>query len=110
MVFNYSQPTINFVTPGTIGSADIVVDDSLVYQTVYGFGASLSKRCTRFSAEYLIKLTQADSSAGLLNNLKASCRIPILVRLLTVFNRYRTLKATGSSWIIYLMVRCSAPH
>ncbi|KAG1740173.1 glycoside hydrolase family 30 protein [Suillus paluster] len=57
MLFTYFQPTpdpINFVTPGAIGSADIVIDDSSVYQTVYGFGASLT-----------------DSSAGLLNNLKA---------------------------------------
>jgi len=47
MLFTYFQPTpdpINFVNPGPIGSADIVVDDSSVYQTVYGFGASLSKR------------------------------------------------------------------
>ncbi|KAG1740170.1 glycoside hydrolase family 30 protein [Suillus paluster] len=55
MLLSYSQPTepINFVTPGAIGSADIVVDDSSVYQTVYGFGASLT-----------------DSAAELLNNLK----------------------------------------
>lgn len=33
---------INFVSPGAIGSADIVVDDSSVFQTVYGFGGSLS--------------------------------------------------------------------
>ncbi|KAJ8580232.1 glycoside hydrolase family 30 protein, partial [Rhizopogon salebrosus TDB-379] len=52
MLLTYSQPTINFVTSGTSGS-DIVVDDSSVHQTVYGFGASLT-----------------DSSAELLNNLK----------------------------------------
>ncbi|OAX37370.1 glycoside hydrolase family 30 protein [Rhizopogon vinicolor AM-OR11-026] len=59
MLFTYFQPTpdpINFVTPGPIGSADIVVDDSSLYQTVYGFGSSLT-----------------DSSAGLLSNLKARC-------------------------------------
>jgi len=53
MLFTYFQPTpdpINFVTPGPIGSADIVIDDSSVYQTVYGFGASLSKRYILFSA------------------------------------------------------------
>jgi hypothetical protein len=33
---------INFVTPGPIASADIVVNDSAVYQSVWGFGASLS--------------------------------------------------------------------
>ncbi|KAF9235917.1 glycoside hydrolase family 30 protein [Melanogaster broomeanus] len=53
----YLQPTpdpINFVSPGAIGSADIVIDDSSVYQTIYGFGASLT-----------------DSSAQLMNNLKS---------------------------------------
>ncbi|KAJ3835095.1 glucan endo-1,6-beta-glucosidase [Lentinula raphanica] len=44
---------INFVSPGAIGSADIVVDDSSVFQTVYGFGGSLT-----------------DSAALLFNNLK----------------------------------------
>lgn len=56
ILFTHFQPTpepINFVTPGVIGSADIVIDDSSVYQTVYGFGASLT-----------------DSSVELLNNLK----------------------------------------
>ena len=33
---------MNFVTPGKIGSANIVVDDSTVYQTMAGFGATLS--------------------------------------------------------------------
>ncbi|GAW00393.1 glycoside hydrolase family 30 protein [Lentinula edodes] len=46
---------INFVSPGAIGSADIVVDDSSVFQTVYGFGGSLT-----------------DSAAELLNNLKTT--------------------------------------
>ncbi|EIM84370.1 glycoside hydrolase [Stereum hirsutum FP-91666 SS1] len=46
---------INFVTPGTTGSADIIVDDSTVHQTVDGFGATLT-----------------DSSAELLYNLKVN--------------------------------------
>ncbi|KIJ64292.1 glycoside hydrolase family 30 protein [Hydnomerulius pinastri MD-312] len=57
MLLTYFQPNpdpINFVTPGAIGSADIVVDDSSVYQTIYGFGATLT-----------------DSSAQLLSNLKS---------------------------------------
>ncbi|KAF7970961.1 hypothetical protein HWV62_22552 [Athelia sp. TMB] len=33
---------IDFVTPGAIGDADIVVDDSTVYQTMAGFGATLT--------------------------------------------------------------------
>lgn len=50
---NLSPNPINFVTPGAIGSADIVVDDSSTYQSIWGFGASLT-----------------DSSAQLLSNLK----------------------------------------
>ncbi|KAG6868840.1 hypothetical protein C0993_009377 [Termitomyces sp. T159_Od127] len=45
---------INFVTPGPSGDANIVVDDSTVYQSIAGFGASLT-----------------DSSALLLSNLKS---------------------------------------
>ncbi|KAF9460162.1 glycoside hydrolase family 30 protein [Collybia nuda] len=44
---------INFVAPGAIGSANIVVSDSQQFQTVEGFGATLT-----------------DSSALTLNNLK----------------------------------------
>ena len=33
---------IHFVTPVANGSADIVIDDSAVYQTIYGLGAALS--------------------------------------------------------------------
>ncbi|KAG6849460.1 hypothetical protein H0H93_008247 [Arthromyces matolae] len=47
-----STPII-FGTPGAIGQADIVVDDSTVYQSITGFGGGLT-----------------DSSAKLLNNLK----------------------------------------
>ncbi|KLO13556.1 glycoside hydrolase [Schizopora paradoxa] len=50
---NLSPNPINFVSPGATGAADIVVDDSSVFQSVFGFGASLT-----------------DSSAQLLNNLK----------------------------------------
>ncbi|KAA1474162.1 glycoside hydrolase [Dentipellis sp. KUC8613] len=45
---------INFGSPGAIGSADIDVDDSSTYQSVWGFGGSLT-----------------DSSAKLLSNLKS---------------------------------------
>ncbi|KAJ7279111.1 glycoside hydrolase [Mycena rebaudengoi] len=44
---------INFGTPSVIGSADIVVDDSTTFQTVWGFGGTLT-----------------DSSALTLSNLK----------------------------------------
>ncbi|PBK71630.1 glucan endo-1,6-beta-glucosidase [Armillaria solidipes] len=46
---------INFVSPGTIGSADISVDDTTTYQSVWGFGGSLT-----------------DSAALILNNLKST--------------------------------------
>lgn len=73
MLFTYFKPTdpINFVTPGAIGNADIVIHDSSVYQTVYGFGASLSKLCGRFSGPSFNDDFSADSSAELFNNLKA---------------------------------------
>ncbi|KDR79564.1 hypothetical protein GALMADRAFT_137365 [Galerina marginata CBS 339.88] len=45
---------INFATPGPIGSADIVVNDATKYQSIAGFGGSLT-----------------DSSALTLNNLKS---------------------------------------
>ncbi|KAF9558907.1 glycoside hydrolase family 30 protein [Agrocybe pediades] len=45
---------INFVTPGPIASADIVINDANVFQPILGFGGSLT-----------------DSSALTLNNLKA---------------------------------------
>ncbi|RDB15100.1 Endo-1,6-beta-D-glucanase [Hypsizygus marmoreus] len=45
---------INFATPSVIGKADIVVDDTATFQSVWGFGGSLT-----------------DSSALLLNNLKS---------------------------------------
>lgn len=47
--------SINFTSPGSTGSANIVVDDSTTYQTVYGYGASLT-----------------DSSALVLNNMKTT--------------------------------------
>ncbi|KZP16590.1 glycoside hydrolase family 30 protein [Athelia psychrophila] len=46
---------IDFTTPGTIGAADIVVDDSTIYQTMVGFGATLT-----------------DGSALTLSNMKAT--------------------------------------
>ena len=43
---------INFVTPGPIGSADIVVNDGTVYQPIAGFGGSLSN--TEYFYSFLI--------------------------------------------------------
>ena len=36
------NPPIDFVTPGAPASADIVIEDGTVYQTVEGFGATMS--------------------------------------------------------------------
>ncbi|KAH7922519.1 glycoside hydrolase family 30 protein [Leucogyrophana mollusca] len=84
-LFTYFQPTpdpIDFVTPGAIGSADIVIDDSSVYQTVYGFGATLT-----------------DSSAGLLNNLKAQNSGSYWQLMDYLFNATDGANAAGFSYI-----------
>ena len=41
---NLGSNPINFVTPGAIGQADIVVNDAEVYQTIVGHGATLSEQ------------------------------------------------------------------
>ncbi|KAF8797523.1 glycoside hydrolase family 30 protein [Phlegmacium glaucopus] len=56
---------INFVTPGPIGSANIVVDDTSVFQPIIGFGGSL----TDSSALTLNKL-KSTNSANYFNLLK----------------------------------------
>lgn len=40
---NLGSSPINFGTPGAIGQADIVVDDTAGFQSVWGHGGSLSK-------------------------------------------------------------------
>ncbi|KZT50959.1 glycoside hydrolase family 30 protein [Calocera cornea HHB12733] len=54
----WSTP-INFVSPGDIGQADIVVDDGTVYQDIDGFGAAL----TDSSAQILSSLKSQNSGA-----------------------------------------------
>ncbi|KAL5498371.1 hypothetical protein ACEPAH_2513 [Sanghuangporus vaninii] len=51
---NLGPNPINFVSPGATGSADIVVDDTSTFQSIWGVGGSLT-----------------DSSARLLSNLKS---------------------------------------
>ena len=41
---NLGSNPINFVSPGAIGDADIVINDGQVYQTIVGHGASLSEK------------------------------------------------------------------
>ncbi len=43
---------INFVTPGAIGSADIVVNDGTLYQSIAGFGGSLSKISNIYTSHF----------------------------------------------------------
>ncbi|KAI9463484.1 glycoside hydrolase family 30 protein [Boletus coccyginus] len=84
-LFTHFQPTpdpINFVTPGAIGSADIVVDDSAVYQTIYGFGASLT-----------------DSSASLLHTLKSQNSTSYWKLLDYLFNITDGSNSAGFSYI-----------
>ena len=47
---NLSPNPINFVAPNVVGSADIDVDDSSVFQSVFGFGGTLSRTQTHYSA------------------------------------------------------------
>ncbi|KIJ13748.1 glycoside hydrolase family 30 protein [Paxillus involutus ATCC 200175] len=85
MLFTYFQPTpdpINFVSPGAIGSADIVVDDSSVYQTILGFGASLT-----------------DSSAQLFHNLKSQNSNNYWELLDYLFNITDAADSAGFSYI-----------
>lgn len=74
---NLGSSPINFVTPGAIGTADIVVNDAQVYQTMFGHGGSLStssfgsRTCVIYLTVRLTVRRVADSSALLLNNMKA---------------------------------------
>ena len=69
---------INFAPPILVGSADITIDDTKVYQPVLGFGGSLST--PPISSFFFFDVAKslmwrefgvADSSASLLNDLKA---------------------------------------
>ena len=66
---NLSPNPINFVSPGAIGQADIVVRDTSVFQTVYGFGASLSACASSWSRAERAALLYAASFAAVLRHL-----------------------------------------
>ncbi|OBZ71255.1 Endo-1,6-beta-D-glucanase [Grifola frondosa] len=74
--------SINFISPGAIGAADIVVTDSSTYQSVWGFGASLT-----------------DSSALLLNNLKSQNSANYWALLNTLFDPMDGADAAGLSYL-----------
>ncbi|KAH7909608.1 glycoside hydrolase family 30 protein [Hygrophoropsis aurantiaca] len=84
-LLTHFQPTpdpINFVQPGPIGSADIVIDDSSVHQTVYGFGAALT-----------------DSSATLLSTLKSQNSGSYWQLMDYLFNATDGANAAGFSYV-----------
>ncbi|KIJ95890.1 glycoside hydrolase family 30 protein [Laccaria amethystina LaAM-08-1] len=73
---------INFVTPGPIGSADIIVNDAVKFQTIAGFGGSLT-----------------DSSALVLNNLKSTNSQNYWTLLDHMFSSTYAANAAGLNYI-----------
>lgn len=73
---------INFVTPGPSGEADIVVDDRAQYQSMLGFGATLT-----------------DSSALVLNNLKKKNPSNYWAIIDAAFNPSPSSSGAGLSYI-----------
>lgn len=79
---NLSPNPINFVTPGAIGAADIVVNDGSKFQNMFGFGASLT-----------------DSAALTLNNLKSRNADNYWSLLGYTFDKSDSQEAAGLSWL-----------
>ncbi|KAG6908879.1 hypothetical protein DXG01_002953 [Tephrocybe rancida] len=73
---------INFTAPGAIGDANIVVSDSSLFQTIAGFGASLT-----------------DSSALVLNNLKSKNNANYNNLLRYMFNSADGANTAGLNYI-----------
>ncbi|KAF9485722.1 glycoside hydrolase [Pholiota conissans] len=73
---------INFVTPGAIGSADIVINDGTVFQSIAGFGGSLT-----------------DTSATTLNNLKTKNSVNYWKLLQYMFTTTDGANAAGLNYI-----------
>ncbi|KAJ7206033.1 glucan endo-1,6-beta-glucosidase [Mycena pura] len=73
---------INFVSPSVIGAADIVVDDTATFQSVWGFGGSLT-----------------DSSALILSNMKAKNSDNYWKLLTYMFSPTDGANAAGISYI-----------
>ncbi|KAF8153981.1 glycoside hydrolase family 30 protein [Crassisporium funariophilum] len=76
------RPPLEFITPGDIGSANIVVEDAVMYQEISGFGASLT-----------------DSSALLFNNLKSSNSTNYWSLLGYLFSAKEGANAAGLSYL-----------
>ncbi|KAJ6449146.1 glycoside hydrolase family 30 protein [Mycena vitilis] len=73
---------INFGTPGPVASADIVVSETTMYQTINGFGGTLT-----------------DSSALVLNNLKTKNNANYLSVLTHMFSVANGADAAGLSYL-----------
>ncbi|KAJ7588657.1 glucan endo-1,6-beta-glucosidase [Mycena floridula] len=73
---------INFVTPGTRASADIVISDSTVFQSIAGFGGTMS-----------------DSAALTLNNLKTAHPDNYRALLAYAFDKTDGANAAGLSYL-----------
>ncbi|KZP08896.1 glycoside hydrolase family 30 protein, partial [Athelia psychrophila] len=73
---------ISFTSPGSTGAANIVVDDSTTYQTVFGYGASLT-----------------DSSALVLSNMKSKNSVNYWKLLNVLFNATDGANAAGFTYL-----------
>ncbi|KZV70556.1 glycoside hydrolase family 30 protein [Peniophora sp. CONT] len=73
---------INFTSPSVIGNADIVVDDTQTYQSVWGYGGSLT-----------------DSSATILTALKTNHRTQYNTLMNTLFDPTDGAQAAGLSFV-----------
>ena len=68
---NLGSNPINFGSPGPIGQADIVIDDTAGFQSVWGHGGSLSKlRGVDKICSHVSDDAPADSAASLLISMK----------------------------------------
>lgn len=72
------------MTPGPAASADIQVNDGDVYQTIFGFGASLSESTITGDVRVFPYAFLADASAQLLSNLKVSCVVTVLSNIVSL--------------------------
>ncbi|KAF8064208.1 glycoside hydrolase [Lyophyllum atratum] len=73
---------INFGTPSAIGAADIVVDETATFQSIWGFGGSLT-----------------DSSALILNNLKTKNTVNYWKLINYLFSPTDAANAAGLSYL-----------
>ncbi|KAF9526218.1 glucan endo-1,6-beta-glucosidase [Crepidotus variabilis] len=83
------NPPLDFVAPGAIGDADILVDENTKYQTIVGFGGSLT-----------------DSSAQLMSNMKSVNPSNYWSLLNYLFNATEGANAAGLSYLRFPIGAC----